>query len=275
MRFLFLTFLLVCSLCGAKTRPFEKVIIVVFENARYSDVVNLPFFKKLAAEGALLSNFHAITHPSQPNYIALVSGSLNGCFTNDVFNSDAKNIGDLLSEKGVSWKVYAESYPGNCSKEEVFNTYARKHNPFISFRSIQNDSEKCAHIVNANELQIDVENNTVPQYSFYVPDMNNSGHDTSAAYADKWYQARFGPLLQNPHFMNGMLLVSTFDESDYFEPTNHIYTSFYGNGVKRGAVSPTHYTLYSLLRTIEDAFGLGTMADMDKQATPIDGIWNP
>ena len=257
----------------ARTSRFEKVFIVIFENTNYQDAAARPFFLKLASEGATLKNFHAETHPSQPNYIALISGSQNGCTGNGSINIDALNITDLLAKKGKSWKVYAEAYPGKCFLGDNSTTYARRHNPFVSFKSIQSNVDKCSRIVDASELAGDIEKGNLSDYSFYIPDVRNDGHDTGVAFADTWYSARFGPLLKDARFMKGMLLVSTFDESGPFEPTNHIYTSLYGAGVKPGASSNTHYTHYDLLRTIEDAWDLGVMSTQDKAAVSIADVW--
>ena len=251
----------------------SKVMIVIFENMDYGQVNELPFFKKLATEGALFTNFHGETHPSQPNYIALVSGSQNGVSTNDKVDLDAPSIADLLESEGKTWKVYAESYPGDCFSGQSFGTYVRRHNPFISFKNIQNNSVRCARIVNASALTSDVEQDTMPDYSFYVPDINNCGHDTSPAFAEAWYSKTFGPLITDSRFMKGMLLVTTFDESGPLEPTNHIYTSFFGSGVRAGSVSSTRYDHYNVLRTIEGGFGLGTLSSQDGSATAIADIW--
>src|SRR5438876_9242845 len=57
---------------------FKKVMIVILENTDYEDAVKQPFMARLIKEGVLLSNYHAIGHPSEPNYIAMTSGSPNG-----------------------------------------------------------------------------------------------------------------------------------------------------------------------------------------------------
>jgi Phosphoesterase family len=110
-------------------KHFDRIITVIFENADYSEVIRQPLFKYLADQGAHFSNFLAVTHPSQGNYIALTSGSLHGlwCDIDDTADSrcwlgpydetvdlDVKNIVDLLEAKGVTWRVYAEKFPGNC-----------------------------------------------------------------------------------------------------------------------------------------------------------------
>ncbi len=257
----------------AANPPFSKVMIVIFENQSYDTIISEPFFGKLASDGASLQNFHAEAHPSQGNYIALVSGDKQGVTGDGNVNLGVNSIVDLLEAKGKTWKAYVEAYPGNCFKGTTSSTYARKHNPFISFKNIQNSSARCANIVNASQLSQDISQGTLPDYSFYIPDMKNDGHDTGPDYADRWYSKTFGPLMQDSRFMKGMLLISTFDESALGEPNNHIYTVFNGEMVLARATSNDTYDHYSLLRTIEDAFGLGTLGLKDASATAVTAVF--
>jgi hypothetical protein len=104
------------------------------------------------------------------------------------------------------------------------------------------------------------------------PDLNNDGHDTGVAFADHWLAQTFGPWLEDPRFMDGMLFVVTFDEGSSSGP-NHIYTVLYGHAVVPGSVSASRYDHYSLLRTIEDAWALGTLGQQDAEASAIMEVW--
>lgn len=67
----------------------------------------------VAAHGITLTNFFALTHPSQPNYVAAVGGSTHGVW-NDRFPRiprSVRTLADLLDEKGVSWSLYQEDMP--------------------------------------------------------------------------------------------------------------------------------------------------------------------
>ena len=129
---------------------------MVLENTGYDRAMRQPFLKSLARRGALLRHFPAEAHPSLPNYIALVSGRPSGStMTHDV-TLDKPQIGDLLEAKGLSWKVYAEGYPGGCFLKASDGDYVRKHVPFLSFKNVQTDPARCARIVNAAELKSDV-----------------------------------------------------------------------------------------------------------------------
>jgi hypothetical protein len=257
---------------AAGTPSFKKVMTVIFENMDYSDVIGQPFFLKLSQQGANLAGFYAEVHPSQGNYIALTSGDMHGVTNDNTVDVDAKNITDLLEAQGKTWKVYVEAWPGNCYTGTRQGTYVRKHNPFISYLDIQKAPDRCAKIVDASQLAVDFAAGTLPDYAFYVPDLNNDGHDTNSAYADRWFSGAFGPLLTDPRFTKDMLLVATFDESS-LTGAQHIYTVLWGDSVVPGSVTQTKYNHYSILRTIEDTLALGTLGLNDAQATAISGIW--
>ncbi|KAI9320682.1 phosphoesterase family-domain-containing protein [Dichotomocladium elegans] len=157
-----------------KGKHFDRVVTIIFENKDYSTAMKDKFLKSLPSlyNGVLLTNYHATTHPSQPNYIALISGSTDGTNEDDESNINRKTIVDLLEKRKITWKAYQEDYPGGCNKEMDIKNYARKHNPFISFTNIQKNKKRCANIVNAKELDKDIKNNKVPQYVFYTPDVS-------------------------------------------------------------------------------------------------------
>lgn len=251
---------------------FDRAIFVIFENTNYSAAIKQPFFKQLADKGAHFSNFLAITHPSQGNYIALTSGDLNGVTGNSNYNLNVPNIADLLDAKGITWKIYAEDYPGNCFLGKTSSGYARKHNPFISYVSIQKNPSRCANIVDSKQFDIDVANDDLPNYVFFVPNLDSDGHDTGVDFAGKWYQEKFGPLLNNPQFMANTILISTFDESGAFSSQNQIYVSIVGPQVKPSVVA-TRLNLYSLLGLVEENWNLGNMGKNDMTAAKIPNIW--
>jgi hypothetical protein len=254
--------------------PQTKIMTVVLENTNYDTALRQPFLASLAMRGALLTHFTAEAHPSQPNYIALISGSTYSVHSDSKVSLDARHIGDLVETKGLQWKVYAESYPGNCFLGTGAGTYVRKHVPFLSFKNVQNDQTRCgARIVNASELINDIRDSKMPAYSLYIPDLKNDGHDTGVAYADHWLSTTFGPLLQDPKFMKGLLFIVTFDESkSYLFGGNHVLTILVGDSVKPGTTLDANYTHYSLLRLVEDEFALGSLGQNDAHAVVITGF---
>jgi hypothetical protein len=256
------------------TAPFKNVFIMIFENEEADNVLEQTTFATLAKQGAYLDNFHAITHPSQPNYIALTSGDTQGVKDDKPVNLDSKNIIDLLEAKNISWKVYAEDYPGSCNLVEKHEKYVRKHNPFMSYTNITSNPKRCQYIVNADQLDIDIRSGTLANYSFYIPNLDNDAHDTGIAYADNYLKTAFVPRLKNPAFTKDLLFIITFDEGDTKHPTsqNQIYTLFYGDMVKPQIVD-AKYNHYSILSTLENFWQLGSLGLNDATNPPISEIW--
>ena len=254
-----------------KGKYFDRVIFVVFENTSYATAIQQPFFKKLAASGANFTNFTALTHPSQGNYIALTSGDTEGVTNDNQYDLNVSNVVDLLEAKGITWKVYAESFPENCFQGMKSGNYYRKHNPFMSFVDIQNNPARCSHIVNAQKFSSDLQNGDLPEYIFYVPDIQNDGHNTGVTYADAWYGKTFGPFLNDSRLMDNAILISTFDEGSS-GPKNRIYTSIVGPAVNPGNYAD-NLTTPSLLRLVEENWSLGDLGKLDASATAITNIW--
>ena len=255
---------------------FDRVFIIVLENTEDEDAAKQPFLSSLAARGALLTNLAAEAHPSQPNYLALVAGSTFGVTSDATVDIDESHVGDLIEKKGLKWKAYAEGYPGDCFLGERSGLYVRKHLPFLSFKNIQSDPRRCAQVVDASQLAIDIQQGKLPALSLYIPDLKNDGHDTGVAYADQWLARSIGPLLNQPNFMKGMLVIVTFDEDKsmpFFPSSNRVFTVLFGDAVVPGSTSGTTYTHYSILRTIEETLGLGSLNHQDAAAVQITGIW--
>ncbi|KAI9301392.1 phosphoesterase family-domain-containing protein [Cunninghamella echinulata] len=255
-------------------KHFDRVVIFIFENENYSKVHSDPFF------GSLATKYNALTHPSQPNYIGLITGSLDGVTDDSEVTVDRPSIIDLLEAKGISWKGYMEGYDGSsgCNTVMKSGTYARKHDPFMSVQSIQTNKDRCAKIVNADELLDDIAKDQVPQFVFYTPDMNNDGHDTSLTFASNWFQGFLEGtdgqkgVIDEPAFNTNTMFVSTWDEAKDYTIANQVQTVLFGPDFKKSSTATsdnTKYDHYSLLHTIEDNWSLGDLGQKDHSANLI------
>jgi phospholipase C len=259
------------SVLAVGTFRIDRIFTIIFENRNFDKTMQNSYFQELASKGRLLTNYHGVTHPSQPNYIALISGTPKGVFADlDATITDRKTIVDALEAAGKTWITYQQAYPGNCSLASKVGTYRRKHNPFISFPSITDNPARCARIVNADQLAIDIKAETVADYVFFTPDMNNDGHDTDIDYAASWLQGFLDPLLTQSIFSN-TLFVITFDESEalfgMFDFTkNRIATILIGAGIPKGTKDNTRYDHYSHLAFTQKLFGLQTLGQGDSDA---------
>lgn len=122
-----------------------------------------------------MDNFNAITHPSEPNYVAAGGGSNFGITNDDYYNIPANisTIYDLLENKGLTWKVYQEDIPSVGYTGYKAGQYVRKHNPAIIFDSVGLNATRLQNIVGGNtkrELYKKKSVKTVAHYYFYLDD---------------------------------------------------------------------------------------------------------
>ncbi len=256
------------SVPGAIPRP-DHILVVVFENNAYQQVIGsaaAPYLTSLAHAGANFTNAHGERHPSQPNYIALFSGSTHGV-TDDACPQQlgtAPNLARQLLDSGRSFAGYSEDLPSvgftGCSSPN--GGYARKHNPWVDFANIPPGAD-----LPLSALPVDPA--ALPTVAVVIPNLCNDMHDCPVATGDAWAHQHLLAYLDWARTHNSLLIV-TFDE-DNDTAANHIPTVFAGPMVRPGDVVDRidHYTI---LRTIEDMYQL---APLGTAATtpPITGIW--
>lgn len=276
---------------------FDRVVIIVLENVDYERAVQDPNLADLARQGASFTNFHALFHPSYPNYVAMIAGTdfglhRRGSFLGDKqvnFANDAvhKTIADRLVAAGLDFKQYAEELPqGTCPWNiaglhisDKRGNYVRRHVPFLSFREVQ--EKWCDHVIrvdssNADNFFVQDAKKGLVAYSFYSPNMNHDGHDTNAQVAGAWVK-RFLDETFPEKLRKGTLVIVTFDESGGNDD-NRVYTLFLGEMVKEASQQDPkalakRYNHYNVLRTIEENFGLQPLTANDHDAAPITDIW--
>lgn len=258
-----------------KSKPPQSlahVVVIVEENKPYAAVVgspNAPYFNSLIPAGALATNYSAITNPSLPNYIALTSGTTAGITTDcqpteSSCQANTASVADTIERSGRSWKMYAEDMTAACSAAN--NTlYAAKHNPFIYYPNIRNNSTRCANVVPFTEFKKDLTGSKLPNYAFISPNLCNDTHDCPVATGDRWLSEQVPAILASPAFKNSKsLLVITWDEGNRLN--NHIPALFLGPAAQSGVQSAAAYSHYSLLHTIETQWNLPPLTENDKNA---------
>lgn len=242
------------------------MFFIIFENTNYADAIADPNFAAFAKEGVAFSNWMAVGHPSQPNYIAITSGDTQGITGDSSTNVNAKNVADLLEAKGLTWKSYQENWPGNCFTGTVSSDslYYRKHNPFISYEDIQSNPARCANIVDSTELAKDLSSGNLPTFAWYTPNINNDGHNTNVGTAGSW----FSGFLKSSNILSHYdVVLATFDESETYTGPNQVYAAIAGKAVTaKGVTDNTALTHYSVLATLEQALGLGSLGKNDASA---------
>jgi hypothetical protein len=248
---------------------YDHVVVAVFENQDYGSIIgsrSAPTFNKLAAQGALLTRSYGVTHPSQPNYLALFSGSQEGVTDDSCpINLTGKtNLASDLLAHGRTFKGYAESLPSTGYKGCSSGEYVRKHAPWADFNNVPKSLQ-----VPFSQFPRDF--TKLPTVSFVIPNMCDDMHDCSVATGDKWVRNNLMAYAQWAKSHNS-LLVLTFDE-DNFTSVNKIPTVLVGQHVKVGRFSqPTNQ--YNLLSTLTDMYALTPVSNAASKP-PLTAVFTP
>ena len=257
-------------------RP-DHIVMVIEENHSYSQIFDspdAPYINRLAAQGAVFTQSFGITHPSQPNYLALFSGSTQGITDNSCPHTfTTPNLGYALLAAGLTFAGYSEDLPlldpFTCGE----GLYVRKHNPWVNWQDSATNGLPATANVPMTSFPTDY--TTLPTVSVIVPNLVNDMHhgkdpDRIQA-ADRWLREHMDAYVQWAQEHNSLLIV-TWDE-DNGKEDNRIVTLFVGPMVQAGRYDQ-RITHYNVLRTIEDLYGL-PHSGASTDATPITRILKP
>ncbi len=269
--------------------PLGHIFVIVMENREYDQVIgspDAPYINHLAATFALATRYYAIRHPSLPNYLALISGSTRG-ITDDCATCTvaAPNLVDQLEAQHRTWTAYMEDLPRPCFQGTQAggglpliqeNGYVRRHDPFIYFDDIRTSPERCRRIVPWDEFAGDLARGRIADFVWISPNLGHDMHSASTREGDTWL-ATFVPLiLRSTAWKDHGALFIVWDEGTTAAGCcgnaagGRVPALVIAADGRRGYRSDLVHTHYSLLRTIEDAWGLGYLAHAgDPETTPL------
>jgi hypothetical protein len=268
---------------------YKHIIIVMEENHAFHQIIgspNAPYINELAKNGVLFTDSHGVGHPSQPNYLALFSGSMqgvnsDGCLVGRQFKTP--NLGAALIAKKLTFTGFAQTMPKEgflgCTKGfhgiTAGNLYARKHTPWVNWIGTGENSipVSASQPMTAFPKSFD----KLPTVAFVIPDMDHDMHNIGLAgdaaairRGDKWLKNNLKDYAEWAKANNSLLII-TYDEDDYDNANgNKILTIFYGDKLKKGEYNE-HITHYVILHTIEVMYGLPS--DDKVSAAPITDVW--
>lgn len=252
---------------GAGIPAFRHIFVIVMENKSAASIIgnpNAPFINELVHRYGLATDYRAVAHPSQPNYLALWSGSTQGVQDDRVHDfTGGTTLADQVDASGRSWHVAAENVPLGCytgataaDGPDGRGTYARKHEPAISWTSVSRDPTRCASITDLRHFDP-----TLGNLWLIVPNLCHDMHDCSVAAGDAFLAGWLPVILDSPAFTDGVVFL-TWDEGTTNEGGGGTVATLVISPLARGGfTSATPHSHYSLLRTIEEAWGLPCLGD--------------
>ena len=250
----------------------DHVIIVIEENKSYKQIIGnmaAQYINHLANEGALLTQSFGVAHPSQPNYLALFSGSTHEVPDNRCLRSlSGDNLASELRKKGLTFGIYSESMPSVGYTGCEYGHYQRKHNPAVNWQGVNITPE-----MNMPFNMFPSDYSKLPTISMVVPNQLNDMHDGETLDAiiqgDGWLKQNLDSYVQWARTHNSLLIV-TWDEDDE-SSANQIATIFVGSMVSPGRYN-NRIDHYNVLRTITEMYGLPPLG-RSANAKPIFEIW--
>lgn len=283
------------SISQTQPRP-DHVIIVMEENYDYGSIYgssSAPYLNSLISDtdAALFTNFYAIDHPSEPNYLDILSGDNQGVCDDAVHTPPyytTPNLAAQLIGAGLTFVTYSEDMPIVAYDGASSGNYVRKHNPVTNWSGTGTNqvNENVVNLPFIGYFPASANYSSLPTFSFVMPNQNNDMHNGSISTGDTWARTHMDTLKTWCKAHNS-LLIYTFDEDDDLH-NNHIFTLFYGPMVKGGSYAEASCSgtlgtsacatgaagpnLYSLLRTVEDMYGL-PYAGAAATSCPITDCW--
>lgn len=267
-RLKFFIFVLVSVLFGpihhsafATLPVYDHVVIVIEENERFESVIRnpeAPYINQLAQSGVSFTRMRAVTHPSQPNYLELFSGSNQGIIDDAALKNKftTPNLGAALLAAGKTFVGYAEGLPaeGDVTSDYI-NDYTRRHCPWIGWMPESDllDTNQIPRSLHKPLTAFPSDFTQLPTVAFVIPSNIHNMHSAPIADADTWLRDKLGAYADWARTHNSLLIV-TWDE-DNFQQANRIPTIFYGDHLQRHD-NDGSWSLHNLLRTIEDLYSL-------------------
>jgi len=270
---------------------YDHVVVVVEENHSQMGIIgnaSAPYINSLATAGTSFTNMHALTHPSQPNYLELFSGSNQGALTDGIpLTPDGKttttdpfitaNLAAELRQGGYTFAGYSQTLPSVGSQAATSGNYARKHSPWTNWQNnawTDDAHPPAVSLVNTLPKSVNLPFTSfpaaanyasLPTLSFVIPDLQNDMHNGTIAQADTWLKTNIDPYYQWAKTHNSLLVVTWDEDDSTANDNNTIPALFAGARVKAGGVVAQSYTSHNLLRTFEDIYALphaGTAASV-------------
>jgi phosphatidylinositol-3-phosphatase len=258
------------------SEPRSHIVVLVMENKEVDSVIGskeAPYTTALACKYTFLSQSYAITHPSLPNYLALMGGSTFGVTTDcTTCYQKATNLVDELEAKGISWKAYMQGMPAPCFQGAQSGQYVKKHDPFMYFNDIRNDAARCHRVLPMTQLMADLRRGSLPDFAFISPDLCADTHDCPVSTGDRFLKKLMPRLL--PALGHNGIAIITYDEGESdagccgVAKGGHIATIIAGPGAARHTTITATLDHYSILRLIEDNWNLGRLRLSASKSTP-------
>ncbi len=240
----------------------RHVFVIVMENKSPEEALQGAFTASLASRYGVAGDYHAVAHPSVPNYLALTSGQTWGVEDDSYHILPRRDLGSELTAAGVTWRAYMDGMTAGCLDSPV--PYDPGHNPFAFYGG------GCpANVVPLTALDADL-NGSTPRFTWITPDMCHDEHSCGVPVGDDWLRQTVGDITASEAWSENGVLFITWDEDDGSADNRVLTLVVAPHGTHM--VSSRSYTHYSLLASVEDLLGVGRLGEAARAAPMSDLI---
>lgn len=235
-----------------------KLLVVVEENHSLSQMRRgMPYTFRLAKQYGYATNYHALRHPSLPNYIGIAGGAMYG-ITDDrspaAHRITRQSVFGEAIRHGKTAETYNESMPHRCTLTNS-GRYAVRHNPWTYF---VNNRETCrGYDRRMIAFGPAVRAGHLPRVGMVIPNLDHDAHDGSLHAADTWFQNLVKTIVSGPDWKSGHLaVVLTADEDDHNAGNTVLTTVITKSLMNKHRVVTSRLTHYSLTRLYDEVADL-------------------
>jgi len=238
---------------SAPRAVYSHVVVIFMENKAFNQIIgssSAPYLNSLAHACGLATQYHGVTYPSLPNYLAATSGATYGIHDDGLPAAHPIKTASIFSQTGASWQSLSESMPKNCDRTNAY-PYMPKHNPAPYYTSVATACSK-------QNIPLPSTPAFAAKYTFVTPNMVHDMHDGTVAQGDAWLKTFVPKVINSAGYQAGStILVITWDTDDNSgSSANRAPAIVVAPQVKPGTTSATNFNHYSLLRLSEDTLGL-------------------
>jgi phosphatidylinositol-3-phosphatase len=242
---------------GSTPATSGHVFIIVMENKSYDAALRGNYLASLASEYAVATDYHAIAHPSLPNYLALTSGSTWGVMDGDYHALPrGEDVGSELTSAGIPWRAYMEDMSDGCFDSTY--PYALRHNPFAYY-----GGQCTPNVVDLSQLDADLSGET-PNFVWITPNLCHDGHDCSVDSGDQWLAGFVPKITESTAWKEDGVLFIVWDEDEGKTESNRVPLIVVAPNRKIHQTD-AYYDHYSLLATIQDRLGIKRLGEAENR----------
>jgi phosphatidylinositol-3-phosphatase len=230
---------------------YSHVVVLFMENKSFDQIIGsraAPYINSLAASCGLATQYHGVTYPSEPNYLAATGGSTFGVANDNLPGANVTNASSIFSQTGTSWVSLSESMPRDCYPVNAY-PYMVKHNPAPFYRNL---STACAR----QNVPLTSNPSFAPRYAFVTPNMLHDMHDGTITQGDTWLKTFVPKVINSPGYQAGTTVLLIVWDTDNGSSANRVPALIIAPQVKPHTVSGTAFNHYSLLRLSEELLNL-------------------